>query len=102
MGPFRQDPLLGKIGVAVCPRWYAVPRGQRALAGRVSTFGSQPARFARVSVSRDPTGTRMDTPTPSTQGKEPDARSFARAEAVVRRIVAERHDRRSLGSRIAC
>jgi hypothetical protein len=44
----------------------------------------------------------MDTPTLSTQGKEPDARSFARAEAVVRRIVAERHDRPSLVSRIAC
>lgn len=69
---------------------------------RVSTFRRRPARFAGMSVSTDPAGARMDAQTQSTQRQEPDARSFARAEAVVHRIVAERHDRPSLVSRIAC
>ena len=45
---------------------------------------------------------RTKAPTPPAPRQEADARSFAHAEAVVRRIVAERHDRPSLVSRIAC
>lgn len=55
-----------------------------------------------MSVSPNPAEIRIDTQIQSTQRQEPDARSFARAEAVVRRIVAGRHDRPSPVSRIAC
>ncbi len=65
------------------------------------------AIFGRMGRGKK-SGPSVGTPRPGTPLRAPagrrdhDPRSFARAEAVVRRIVAERHDRPSLVSRIAC